>query len=764
MKIHNLGLPRIGQKRELKLALEAYWQGQSSPAQLVAAATQIREQNWQVQQDAGHDWLTVGDFAYYDQVLNVSLALGVVAERHQLPVAEFDRQFLVGRGRCQARDDAQATDASAAASDMTKWFNTNYHYIVPEFSAEQRFQFNPQALGDDNFVSQLHQAKQRGAVKPVVLGPVSYLFLGKAAPGIDKLALLPKLLAAYQQWLAVYAQAGIEWLQLDEPILALELDSAWQQALQHSCAALAQSGCKLLLTTYFGRVDHQLSLLRSLAVDGIHLDLVAEPFAVAPLLAQLPEHWVLSLGVVNGRNIWKADLTACYATVAPLYQRYGERIWLAPSCSLLHCPVDLQSESKLSATERSWFAFAYQKLFELNLLRSALVTGDCQQIISYSEPIVARANSAQVHDRHVAERVAALTAHSAERPAPYSQRIVEQHAARPLPILPTTTIGSFPQTAEVRALRRDLKKAVLSSAQYDEAIAKHIAHAVHLQTELGLDVLVHGEAERNDMVEYFGEQLAGFVFTSHGWVQSYGSRCVKPPIIVADISRQAPMTVRWTQYAQSLTNKPMKGMLTGPVTILGWSFPREDVSRKTMALQLALALQDEVKDLEQAGIGIIQIDEPAFREGLPLKRSAWQAYFDWAVYAFKLSCATVANSTQIHTHMCYSEFNDAIAAIAAMDADVITIETSRSNMELLSAFEQFAYPNDIGPGLYDIHTPNVPTVEWMLSLIAKAAEKIPVNRLWLNPDCGLKTRAWPETITALRNMVAAAAQARQQLC
>ena len=541
--------------------------------------------------------------------------------------------------------------------------------------------------------------------------------------------------------LAELAKRGIDWVQIDEPALVLELPPAWLEAFQPAYDAL-QGQVKLLLTTYFEGVSDNLATIAALPVQGLHVDLVHGKDDVAELHNRLPADWLLSAGLINGRNVWRADLTEKYAQIKDLV---GKReLWVASSCSLLHSPIDLSVETRLDAEVKSWFAFALQKCGELALLRDALNSGDTAAITEWSAPIQARRHSTRVHNAEVEKRLAAITAQDSQRASPYEVRAQAQRQRFNLPKWPTTTIGSFPQTTEIRGLRLDFKKGNLDASHYRTGIAEHIKQAIVEQERLGLDVLVHGEAERNDMVEYFGEHLDGFIFTQNGWVQSYGSRCVD-----------------WAKYAQSLTDKPVKGMLTGPVTILCWSFPREDVSRETIAKQIALALRDEVADLEAAGIGIIQIDEPALREGLPLKRSDWDAYLQWGVEAFRLNAAVAKDDTQIHTHMCYCEFNDIMDSIAALDADVITIETSRSDMELLESFEAFEYPNEIGPGVYDIHSPNVPSVEWIEALLKKAAQRIPVERLWVNPDCGLKTRGWPETRAALANMVQAAQNLRQ---
>ncbi|WP_409310009.1 5-methyltetrahydropteroyltriglutamate--homocysteine S-methyltransferase [Pectobacterium sp. B1J-3] len=747
---HTLGFPRVGLRRELKKAQESYWAGNTTQEALLTVGRELRARHWQQQKDAGVDLLPVGDFAWYDHVLTTSLLLGNVPARHQNEdgSVDLDTLFRIGRGRAP-------TGQPAAAAEMTKWFNTNYHYMVPEFTKGQQFKLTWTQLLDE-----VDEALALGHnVKPVLLGPVTYLWLGKVkGEQFDRLSLLQDILPIYQQVLAELAKRGIEWVQIDEPALALELPQEWLAAFKPAYDAL-QGQVKLLLTTYFDSVSQNLETIKALPVQGLHIDLVHGKDDAATLSAQLPASWVLSLGVINGRNVWRADLSSWFERLQPLV---GTReLWLGSSCSLLHSPIDLSVEVRLDDEVKSWFAFAIQKCAELSLLSQALNSGNGQALEAYSAPIRARRTSTRVNNTAVAQRLAAITAQDSQRQNEYSVRAKAQRERFNLPAWPTTTIGSFPQTTEIRGLRLDFKQGRLDGNNYRTGIAEHIKQAVVEQERLGLDVLVHGEAERNDMVEYFGEHLDGFVFTQNGWVQSYGSRCVKPPVIIGDVSRPEAITVEWAKYAQSLTDKPMKGMLTGPVTILCWSFPREDVTRETIAKQIALALRDEVADLEAAGIGIIQIDEPALREGLPLHRSDWDAYLAWAVDAFRLNAAVAKDDTQIHTHMCYCEFNDIMDSIAALDADVITIETSRSDMELLESFEEFEYPNEIGPGVYDIHSPNVPSVEWMEALLKKAAQRIPAERLWVNPDCGLKTRGWPETRQALANMVQAAQRLRE---
>lgn len=747
---HTLGFPRIGLRRELKKALESYWAGDSTQQALLATGRELRARHWQQQKEAGVDLLPVGDFAWYDHVLTTSLMLGNVPARHQKKAGtvDLDTLFRLGRGRAP-------TGEPAAAAEMTKWFNTNYHYMVPEFTQGQTFKLTWTQLLDE-----VDEALALGHnIKPVLLGPVTYLWLGKVkGEPFERLSLLEGILPVYQQVLAELAKRGIEWVQIDEPALALELPQIWREAFQPAYDAL-QGHSKLLLTTYFDSIGQNIDVIRALPVQGLHVDLVHGRDDIQQLNQQLPASWLLSLGVINGRNVWRADLSRWFSRLQPL-TRVREQVWIGSSCSLLHSPIDLSVETRLDDEVKSWFAFALQKCAELSLLSQALNNNDATALEAWSAPVHARAHSRRVHNAAVGQRLQAITPQHSERQSAYPVRAVLQRQRFNLPAWPTTTIGSFPQTTEIRGLRLDFKQGRLDSNHYRTGIAEHIKQAILEQERLGLDVLVHGEAERNDMVEYFGEHLEGFVFTQNGWVQSYGSRCVKPPVIIGDISRPEAITVEWARYAQSLTDKPVKGMLTGPVTILCWSFPREDVSRETIAKQIALALRDEVEDLENAGIGIIQIDEPALREGLPLHQSEWAAYLNWAVEAFRLNAAVARDETQIHTHMCYCEFNDIMDAIAALDADVITIETSRSDMDLLEAFENFDYPNEIGPGVYDIHSPNVPSVEWIEALLLKAAKRIPEARLWVNPDCGLKTRGWTETRQALANMVTAAKKLR----
>lgn len=757
--VTNLGFPRIGARRELKRALERHWSGEDDIATLQATAAGLRARHWQLQRDAGVDVPPSNDFSLYDQVLDTAVLFDAIPQRYR---ALADREplsayFAMARG-------LQRDGVDLRALEMTKWFDTNYHYLVPELHAGQAF-----ALRGDKPLAEFREAQALGIhTRPVLLGPVSFLLLSKTTDGSSALDLLDALLPAYAALLAQLAEAGADWVQLDEPLLVQDLDVTARAAYERAytvlgAGAVAGSRPKILLATYFGELDDNLPLAASLPVQGLHVDLVRAPEQLDAVLKALPSDRVLSAGLVNGRNIWRTHLDN--ALILARYARTdrgADLLWLAPSCSLLHSPVDLSLEKKLDDELRSWLAFSRQKLQELRLLADVLDGHPAADaaLDANREALDARRRSPRVHNPAVAARLAALTATDTRRHGDYPQRRAAQHAALQLPLLPTTTIGSFPQTLEVREARARHRSGKLSTADYDAFLEQQTEQCVRVQEALGLDVLVHGEFERNDMVEYFGEQLEGFAFTGNGWVQSYGSRCVKPPVIFGDVSRPQPMTVRWSRYAQSLTRRPMKGMLTGPVTVLQWSFVRDDQERDTTCRQIALALRDEVNDLEAAGIGVIQVDEPAIREGLPLRRAQWRTYLDWAVEAFRISTSGVRDATQIHTHMCYSEFNDIIHSVAAMDADVISIETSRSRMELLDAFVRFNYPNEIGPGVYDIHSPRVPDKAEIVELLRKALAVLRPEQLWVNPDCGLKTRGWTETRAALEAMVAAAVELR----
>ncbi|MGQ0286920.1 5-methyltetrahydropteroyltriglutamate--homocysteine S-methyltransferase [Pasteurellaceae bacterium 22721_9_1] len=752
---HVLGFPRVGAKRELKFAQERYWRKELSEQDLLDLAKALREKNWKHQADANADFVAVGDFTFYDHILDLQVATGAIPARFGFDSQNLtlDQYFQLARG-----------NKEQFAIEMTKWFDTNYHYLVPEFQKTTEFKANPA-----HYVQQIREAKAAGhKFKPVIVGPLTFLWLGKEkGEAFNRFDLLNKLVPVYVEILNALVAEGAEWIQIDEPALALDLPKEWVEAYKAVYATFAdQVKAKLLLATYFGSVAEHAALLKDLPVDGLHLDLIRSPEQLA---AFEDYSKVLSAGVIEGRNIWRANLNKVLDVVEPLKAKLGERLWIAPSCSLLHTPFDLSVETQLQEKNPalySWLAFTLQKVQELNVLKTALEKGRDAikaELDASQAAADARANSKEIHRPEVAERLANLPANADQRKSPFAERIEKQNAWLNLPLLPTTNIGSFPQTTEIRHARASFKKGDLSLADYEAAMKKEIEYVVRRQEELDLDVLVHGEAERNDMVEYFGELLDGFAFTKFGWVQSYGSRCVKPPVIYGDVVRPEPMTVRWSQYAQSLTKKVMKGMLTGPVTILQWSFVRNDIPRSTVCKQIGVALSDEVLDLEKAGIKVIQIDEPAIREGLPLKRADWDAYLQWAGEAFRLSYMGVQDDTQIHTHMCYSEFNDILPAIAGLDADVITIETSRSDMELLTAFGDFKYPNDIGPGVYDIHSPRVPKAEEIEHLLRKALKVVPKERLWVNPDCGLKTRGWTETIAQLEVMVAVTKKLRAEL-
>lgn len=775
---HTLGFPRMGANRELKFALEKHWRGEIDLAALEATGAGLREQHWAVQKEAGLDFVTVGDFAFYDHVANHIQMLGCEPARFGFTGREsaLSRYFSMARGVNAHSDPTHSADCACAdgkagggsfALEMTKWFDTNYHYLVPEFNAGTQFSLASERLFDE--VAQAQGAGHR--VKAVLLGPLSFLRLGKEKtggdePGFDRFSLLDKLLPVYVQILGRLKAQGVEWVQMDEPILGLDLPEQWRYAFERSYSQLARNAPQLLLATYFSPLADNLRLACQLPVAGLHVDAVRAPEELVGVADWLPAHKVLSVGIVDGRNIWRTDPDAALAKLRAVTARHQGELWIAPSCSLLHVPFSLAAENALDAELRAWLAFAVEKLGELRMLRAAF-TGEeslvARELASARAAVAARRRSPRVHRADVALRLARSVAGDDCRSSPFPVRQVLQRARLALPPLPTTTIGSFPQTPEIRAARAAFKRGELGAAGYREKMEAEIALAVRKQEALGLDVLVHGEAERNDMVEYFGEQLDGFAFTANGWVQSYGSRCVKPPVIFGDVARPAPMTVEWTAHAQSLTKLPMKGMLTGPVTILQWSFVRDDQPRSLTCEQIAWAIRDEVVDLERAGIGIVQIDEPAIREGLPLRRASWAAYLRTATRAFRISASGVRDETQIHTHMCYAEFNDILPEIAAMDADVITIETSRSDMELLRGFGAFRYPNEIGPGVYDIHSPRVPSVDAMVRLLRKAASVIPAENLWINPDCGLKTRGWPETEAALGNMVRAAQEVRKEL-
>lgn len=768
MQTHNLGYPRIGSNRELKKACEQYWSGKSGQKSLVLVGKNIRLENWRLQKDAGIDLIPSNDFSFYDQILDMSLTLGVIPERYHDVIlnqsnTELDLYFAMARGY-------QKDGLDITAMEMTKWFDTNYHYIVPEFKKDQAFK-----LFSTKIIDEFYEAKQAGIItKPVIIGPVSYLLLGKEKEnGFNKIDLIKSILPVYIEILQKLKSLDVEWVQFDEPFLAMDLDAKTKQAYTYAYAEIKKAfpELKILIATYFEGLKDNLSLAASLPACALHIDLVRAPEQLDEVLNALPKQVSLSLGVVDGRNIWRNNFQLSLAYIQKAVDKIGEsRILIAPSCSLIHSPCDLDletNEKTLTPEIKQWMAFAKQKVHEVVTLKQ-LTDKNVSDVITKkleenTRAVQNRKTSKLIHNEDVKKRVLAISNGDDQRTHPFLIRKEKQHNALKLPLFPTTTIGSFPQTAEVRSWRAKFKSGELSQQQYDDLIKKETEETIRFQEETGIDVLVHGEFERNDMVEYFGEQLAGFTFTKNGWVQSYGSRCVKPPVIYGDVYRPKAMTVQWSAYAQSLTKKLVKGMLTGPVTILQWSFVRNDQPRSQTCTQIALAIRDEVVDLEKANIKVIQIDEPAIREGLPLRKADWENYLQWAVRAFRLSASGVKDETQIHTHMCYSEFNDIIQHIADMDADVITIECSRSQMELLDAFADFNYPNEIGPGVYDIHSPRVPSKAEMVQLMEKAKAVIPVDQLWVNPDCGLKTRHWDETKKALIGMVAAAKQLRQSV-
>ena len=772
--VASLGFPRIGPRRELKKSLEDHWAGRTGEAELLRDAAALRAAAWARLKSAGIDWLPSNDFSLYDHVLDTSAMVGAIPavygdQGSAVPLATY---FAMARGTrgaegsatCVGHTHDHARAHGLPALEMTKWFDTNYHYMVPEFTAGQTFR-----LASTKPIDEFLEARSLGfATRPVLLGPVTYLLIGKSREaGTSPLTLLPGLLEVYGEVLRRLQAAGASWVQIDEPALVLDLDDDARKAFETAYRTLAAAtpSLKLMLTTYFGDLRENLETALALPVAGLHLDLVRAPHQLDEALTKAPPDLVLSLGVIDGRNVWRADLEKILDWIEPAVQRLGpDRVMLAPSCSLLHVPIDLAQETNLDRDLTSWLAFATQKLEELRVLASALNQGRntvSAPLREATEAAAGRRTSAKIHHPDVQSRLAAVTPAMAKRRSTFDARRDIQQSRLNLPVYPTTTIGSFPQTKEVRNARADHQRGTLSDTDYNAFLKRETEAAVHWQESIGIDVLVHGEFERNDMVQYFGEQLSGYAFTRHGWVQSYGSRYVRPPIIFGDVSRPTPMTVGWSAYAQSLTPKPMKGMLTGPVTMLQWSFVRDDQPRQETCRQIALALRDEVTDLEKARIAVIQIDEPALREGLPLRKADWKHYLDWAVQCFGLTAGGVDDATQIHTHMCYSEFNDIIEAIGALDADVISIETARSKMELLDAFTRYRYPNEIGPGVYDIHAPRQPTVGEMAGLLAIAGRNLSPGQIWVNPDCGLKTRTWDEVKPALLNMVEDARQMRQ---
>ncbi|MFD2036652.1 5-methyltetrahydropteroyltriglutamate--homocysteine S-methyltransferase [Belliella marina] len=773
MQTHNLGYPRIGSQRELKKSCENYWAGKITRQELFHKGNEIKLANWTLQKESGIDLIPSNDFSYYDQVLDMAFSVGVIPERYHSVIfdknnSEIDLYFAMARGY-------QANGLDIKAMEMTKWFDTNYHYIVPEFKKNQEFK-----LFSSKIVQEFAEAKLAGfKTKPVILGPVSFLLLGKEKEeGFERIDLLRNLLPVYFQIIDKLIEHGVEWIQFDEPFLAMDLSAKEKEAFQSVYSQIRKRypHLKTMVASYFGGLLDNLSIATSLPICCLHVDLVRCPDQLEDLLVNKPANLSISLGVVDGRNIWKNDYKKSLTLIQKALEKVdSEKLFIAPSCSMLHSPCDLDSEVKLDEGIKSWLSFAKQKLAEVADLKQLAELGDVERLIgegaiqsellsAYQEnqkAVSDRASSGLIHKSEVKERLGNVKESDFERTSVFQDRKTKQSELLKLPLYPTTTIGSFPQTKDIRKVRADFKNGRISEQEYEQFIKDETERTIRIQEEIGLDVLVHGEFERNDMVEYFGERLHGFAFTQFGWVQSYGSRCVKPPIIYGDVYRSEPMTVFWSKFAQSLTKKFVKGMLTGPVTILQWSFVRDDQPRSITCNQIALAIRDEVIDLEKGDIRIIQIDEPALREGLPIRKKDWEEYLGWAINAFKLSASGVDDNTQIHTHMCYSEFNDIIGHIANLDADVITIECSRSQMELLDAFADFKYPNEIGPGVYDIHAPRVPSSTEIIELLQKATDVIPAEQIWVNPDCGLKTRQWEETHKSLVEMVLAAKAMRE---
>ncbi|KAG0240436.1 methionine-synthesizing 5- methyltetrahydropteroyltriglutamate--homocysteine methyltransferase [Actinomortierella wolfii] len=760
----NLGFPRIGAQRETKKNVESFWAGKLSAEALDEAAAKLRADNWKLQQAQGITHIPSGDFSFYDHVLDHMVMFNVIPQRFRHLPDGHERTFAIGRGIQKPATETQPK-VDLEAQEMKKWFDTNYHYIVPEFETEQTFGLGARVKTVDEF----NEAKALGIhTRPVVLGPLSFLLLGKTAknsPGLDILSLLPRVLPVYEELFTKLVDAGADWIQVDEPCLVLDLPQAVIELYLSAYKRLSAVSpkLKLLIATYFGRIGNNVSFVRDSGVAGLHIDLVRAPEQLEHVIKNLNNTQVLSLGLVDGRNIWKTNLAAALKVAQEAVAALGsDRVFVAPSCSLLHTPVTLKFEKRLASQQPElfdWLAYSEEKCAELRILAAALNNGADSvkaELADNARSIEARRTSAHTTNADVRRRLEAITSDQLRRRNVFAVRQQKQHEKLPLPAFPTTTIGSFPQTKEIRVARAKFTKGEISQEAYEDFIKKEIAFCVKAQEDLDLDVLVHGEAERNDMVAYFGERLEGYIFSENGWIASYGSRCVRPPIIFGDVHRVKPMTVKESVYAQSLTSKPMKGMLTGPVTCLQWSFVRDDIPRSVVCTQLALAIRDEVVDLEKAGIVHIQVDEPAIREGLPLRAVDFDYYLQWAVDAFLLSTTGVKDETVIHTHMCYSDFQDIFPAIIRMDADVLTIENSKSDMKILGAFATHGYGAGIGPGVFDIHSPRVPSVEEMKARADAMLQYIPARNLWINPDCGLKTRGWKEVNESLANMVAVA--------
>ncbi|WP_185852072.1 5-methyltetrahydropteroyltriglutamate--homocysteine S-methyltransferase [Blattabacterium cuenoti] len=758
---HNLGYPRIGIRRELKKACEAYWSNKINSGALFEVGTKIRKENWKIQEKAGLDLIPCNDFSFYDHVLDMSLLLGVISESYlsiKLIDNNIDLYFSMARG-------FQKNGWDIKAMEMTKWFNTNYHYIVPEFYKNQKFSIFSNKIFDELAESK-NILKSIKKIKPVLIGPVSYLFLGKEKEkSFYRMDLIENLIPIYIKIIQKLKNEGVNWIQLDEPILGLDMSEKDKKIFKYAYGEISRfcSEINILLTSYFDGISENISLFHDISIQALHIDLVEEPNQLEKILSFFSREskTILSLGVIDGRNIWKNNYANSIQKIEKAIESLGEdRVMIAPNCSLLHVPIDIEYENSIHIDIKNKMSFARQKIDELNDLEK-IIKGNKNILLSNSSLL--EESSSVFYDIKIKERAIKITDKDIQRDNPFYIRQKKQKQKFNLPLFPTTTIGSFPQTKEIRNLRNKFRKKELSREEYDEKIKNFIVDVVKKQEKIDLDVLVHGEFERTDMVEYFSDKLKGILSTENGWVQSYGSRCVKPPVIYGDVGRVGDMTVKWICFAQSQTKKLMKGMLTGPVTILQWSFVRDDQPLSHTAYQIAWAIREEVLSLERSGIQIIQIDEPALREGLPLKKKNWKSYFDWSIKAFRLSSSGVKDETQIHTHMCYSEFNDIFKHIADMDADVITMETSRSKMELLKAFSVFSYPNEIGPGVYDIHSPRIPTVEEIFDLIEKASKKLPIKNIWINPDCGLKTRKWEEVLMSLHNMTKAAKMARIKL-
>lgn len=754
------GYPRQGAGRELKKAIEGYWKGRVTAEALNQTATELRRSTWQRLADAGVHEVPTGDFSYYDHVLDTSVMVGAVPQRHRAAVAadRLDGYFAMARGT-----------QDVAPLEMTKWFDTNYHYLVPELGPDTVF-----TADSTKQVAELKEALALGlTARPVLVGPVTYLLLAKPAPGVaadfEPLTLLDRLLPVYAEVIADLRAAGAEWVQLDEPALVQDRTPADLNAAERAYRDLGAltDRPKLLVASYFDRLGDALPVLAKAPIDGLALDFTDAAAANLDALAAvggLPGKRLVA-GVVNGRNIWINDLEKSLATLGTLLG-LADRVDVAASCSLLHVPIDAAAERDIDPQILRWLAFAQQKTGEIVTLAKGLAQGTdtiAAELAANRADLASRAGSAITHDPAVRARAAAVTDADGRRSQPYATRATAQRAHLGLPLLPTTTIGSFPQTTELRAARADLRAGRIDTAGYEQRIENEIREVISFQEKTGIDVLVHGEPERNDMVQYFAEQLTGYLATQHGWVQSYGTRYVRPPVLAGDISRPEPMTVRWTSYANSLTERPVKGMLTGPVTMLAWSFVRDDQPLGDTARQVALALRDEVGDLEAAGTSVIQVDEPALRETLPLRSADRPAYLDWATESFRLTTSGVRPDTQIHTHMCYAEFGDIVQAIDDLDADVISLEAARSHMQVARELAEHGYPREAGPGVYDIHSPRVPGTDEAAALLRKGLEAIPAERLWVNPDCGLKTRGWPETRASLENLVAAARTVRGEL-